>query len=137
MHHRRGVLALALAGLAGRSFAPPALAQPALAQPAWPERPVRVVVPYAPGGGADVVARTLWGRLGELWGQSFIIENRHHRKSMRGYYRFLRRAGLRPGIVRSLLLDAYATGSAAKFHYGTPKPAIVDRVDAARSAGEL
>ncbi len=76
MHHRRGVLALALAGLAGRSFAPPALAQPALAQPAWPERPVRVVVPYAPGGGADVVARTLWGRLGELWGQSFIIENR-------------------------------------------------------------
>lgn len=67
----------------------------------------------------------------------FIIENRHHRKSMRGYYRFLRRAGLRPGIVRSLLLDAYATGSAAKFHYGTPKPAIVDRVDAARSAGEL
>lgn len=67
----------------------------------------------------------------------FIIENRYHRKSMRRNYRFLRRAGLSAGIVRSLLLDTYATGSAAKFHYGTPKPAIVDRVDAARSAGEL
>lgn len=67
----------------------------------------------------------------------FIVENRYHRKSMRRNYRFLRRAGLSAGIVRSLLLDAYATGSAAGFHYGTPKPALVDRIDAARSAGEL
>ncbi len=66
MLNRRRMGALALAGLA----------TPALAQPAWPDKPVRVVVPYAPGGGADVVARTLWGRLGELLGQTFIIENR-------------------------------------------------------------
>lgn len=56
---------------------------------------------------------------------------------VRRNYRFLRRAGLSAGIVRSLLLDAYATGSSAGFHYDTPKPAIVDRVDAARSAGQL
>jgi hypothetical protein len=67
----------------------------------------------------------------------FIVENRYHRKSMRRNYRFLRRAGMSAAIVRSLLLDAYATGAASKFHWDSPKPALVDRVDAARSAGEL
>lgn len=42
----------------------------------WPQRPVRVVVPYAPGGGADVIARALFGRVSELLGQNFVIENR-------------------------------------------------------------
>ena len=39
------------------------LAAPALAQSAWPERPVRVVVPYPPGGGLDALARALADRL--------------------------------------------------------------------------
>lgn len=42
----------------------------------WPDRPVRVVVPYAPGGGADTVARLLFTRLAERTGQPFVIENR-------------------------------------------------------------
>ncbi|QCK88135.1 tripartite tricarboxylate transporter substrate binding protein [Phreatobacter aquaticus] len=51
------------------------LAAPALAQ-AWPARPVRVVVPYSAGGGADTVSRILFQRLSEELGQSFFIENR-------------------------------------------------------------
>lgn len=43
---------------------------------AYPSRPVRVIVPYSPGGGTDVVTRTLVQRLSETTGQSFIVENR-------------------------------------------------------------
>lgn len=43
---------------------------------AFPERPVRVVVPYAPGGSVDTVARTLGQKLAETWGQSVVVENR-------------------------------------------------------------
>ncbi len=46
------------------------------AQGAYPDHPVRVLVPYPPGGGADTVARILFTRLGEHWGQSFVIDNR-------------------------------------------------------------
>jgi tripartite-type tricarboxylate transporter receptor subunit TctC len=46
------------------------------AQASWPERPVRVMVPYPPAGGADTTARILYARLSEDLGQSFAIENR-------------------------------------------------------------
>ncbi len=42
----------------------------------YPDHPVRVLVPYPPGGGADTVARILFTKLGESWGQQFIIDNR-------------------------------------------------------------
>jgi tripartite-type tricarboxylate transporter receptor subunit TctC len=48
----------------------------AAAQNKYPERPVRIVVPYAPGGSVDTVARALGQKLGETWGQSVIVENR-------------------------------------------------------------
>jgi tripartite-type tricarboxylate transporter receptor subunit TctC len=50
-------------------------AAPAAAQN-WPARPVRVVVPYAPGGGADIVARMLAQKLSEQTGGTFVIDNR-------------------------------------------------------------
>ncbi len=46
------------------------------AQTAWPERPVRVIVPYPPAGGADTTARIIFARLSEDFGQQFAIENR-------------------------------------------------------------
>lgn len=64
---RRSAIAAAAAGL----FAP-ALVR---AQ-TYPARPVRVVVPYSAGGGADTVSRILFQKLGAQLGTSFVIENR-------------------------------------------------------------
>lgn len=42
----------------------------------WPEKPIRLIVPYAPGGGADVVARPLAHRLNERLGKQVLVDNR-------------------------------------------------------------
>lgn len=42
----------------------------------FPEKPVRFVVPFPPGGGTDALARILAGKLTEYWGQQIIIDNR-------------------------------------------------------------
>ena len=42
----------------------------------WPEKTVRIVVPFTPGGGTDVFARILGQRLSEVYGQQFIVDNR-------------------------------------------------------------
>ena len=42
----------------------------------YPDKPVRIIVPYAPGGGADTAARAIAQRLTEVFGQSFIVENK-------------------------------------------------------------
>lgn len=42
----------------------------------WPERPVRMVVPWGPGGGTDIVARQFSARLTEMYGQQFPVDNR-------------------------------------------------------------
>ncbi|MGK7865765.1 Bug family tripartite tricarboxylate transporter substrate binding protein [Falsiroseomonas sp. E2-1-a20] len=52
------------------------LAAPALAQAPWPARPVRVVVPFTPGGATDGMARVTAAKLQEKLGQPFVVENR-------------------------------------------------------------
>ena len=49
--------------------------RPALAAD-WPTKPIRFIVPYAPGGGADAVARILGRRVGDSLGQSILVENK-------------------------------------------------------------
>src|ERR1700694_3788259 len=43
---------------------------------AWPQKSVRFIVPFPPGGATDIAARLLGERLAELWSQSVVIENR-------------------------------------------------------------
>src|SRR6476619_2467109 len=67
MIHRRTLL---LAGL------PVLVACPALAQPGWPDRAIRIVVPFAAGSFTDIAARLLATELTEQLGQSVVVENR-------------------------------------------------------------
>jgi tripartite-type tricarboxylate transporter receptor subunit TctC len=60
--------------LAGMAAAP--FVRSASAQAAWPNRPVQVMVPYPPAGGADTTARILYAKIGTILGQQFVIENR-------------------------------------------------------------
>ena len=48
----------------------------AVAAAGYPDRPVRLIVPFAPGGSTDVLARVLGQKLGEKLGQPFLIDNR-------------------------------------------------------------
>ncbi len=69
--NRRSVLSGALAAAAA-----PVFARSTSAQAAYPARPVKVVIPYPPAGGADTVGRILFNKLGEMWGAQFVIDNR-------------------------------------------------------------
>src|ERR1700681_785238 len=68
MMRRLFVLALTFA-IAGSAAA-------AQAQPAWPTKPIKILVGYAPGGSTDVTARILGEALSERLGQPVIVENR-------------------------------------------------------------
>jgi tripartite-type tricarboxylate transporter receptor subunit TctC len=97
---RRDILSLAAAGLAAPSVA---RAQGA----AWPERPLRLVVPWPPGGGTDIIARVFTPKLGEVLGKPVVIENRGGASGSVGASEAARAAP--DGYTWMLALDSEAT----------------------------
>jgi tripartite-type tricarboxylate transporter receptor subunit TctC len=61
------IATMALAGLA---------AAPTIAKADYPDRPIRIIVPYTPGGTVDLLARMIGPKLTEAWGQPVVIDNR-------------------------------------------------------------
>src|SRR6201990_2801387 len=62
-------------GVAAAVAAPAILSSRAMSAD-WPGKPVRVVVPFTPGGSTDITARLVSNRLQEVWGQSVVVENK-------------------------------------------------------------
>jgi len=80
------------------------------AQAAWPNHPIRLIVPYAPGGGTDIVARAIAAKLSTRLGQPIVIDNKSGAGGAIGF-----EAGLKApadGYTLLFVTSAYATNAA-------------------------
>ncbi len=68
-----------LLGMAALATVPAVLLSaftPALAQPSWPDKPIRFITPYPPGGSSDIITRFIGDRVSKALGQPVIVENK-------------------------------------------------------------
>lgn len=107
----RILLAVALASASGC----------ALAQNAYPTKPVRLIVPFAPGGGTDVVARLLAQKLTEAFGQNVIVDNRAGGGGTMGVETTVRATP--DGYTTIIMSGSYATNAAI---YQLPYDPVAD-----------
>ena len=120
------------------------------AQEAWPSRTIKIIAPVAPGGGVDLVARTMGDRLGEALGQAFIVENQSGgggliasqavtRAAPDGYtlmVGYVGTHGTNPA-VRKLPYDAVKGFTAIGMVGGTPNVLVVSPETPVKSVKEL
>jgi tripartite-type tricarboxylate transporter receptor subunit TctC len=85
------------------------LGAPAIGAQAYPSRPVRIVVPFAPSGGVDLIARLMGENLGARWSQPVIIDNRAGGNSVIG-----------TDVVAKAPADGYTLLSTASVHSAMP-----------------
>jgi len=146
---------VAVAGLAGLVLAGAATAASGAssddAAANYPNRPVRLVVPFPPGGGTDILARPLAQRLSERWGQPVVIENRAGaggnigtdnvaRSPADGYSLVLGTVGthaINQSLYEHLPYDATRDFSAITIVANTPNILVVNPSLPVKSVGEL
>ncbi len=109
----RRIMKLAGAALAGLLATLPASAQSAADK--YPEKPIRIIVPFAPGGSVDTLGRLLAQRMHENWGQTVVVENRPGAANMIG-----------TGAVATAAPDGYTLLIAVSTH--ATNPALQARV---------
>ena len=123
----------------------------ALGESAWPTKPIRMIVPFAPGGASDFAARLLAPRLGEVLGQQVIVDNRAGasgnigmelaaRSPPDGHTLFLGNIGtiaINPAVFRDLAVDPQKDLVAVTLVAETPSILVAHPGVAAGSALDL
>ena len=117
---------------------------------AYPDKPVRMVVPFPPGGGTDVVARAIALKLTEQWGQSVVVDNRPGAASMVGTEMLARAVPdgytlgfvsmshtINPSIYKKLPFDPIADFSPVALAATAPNVLVVNPGVGAKSVAEL
>ena len=117
---------------------------------AYPDKPVRMVVPFPPGGGTDVVARAIALKLTEQWGQSVVVDNRPGAASMVGTEMLARAVPdgytlgfvsmshtINPSIHKKLPFDPIADFSPVVLAATAPNVLVVNPGVGAKSVAEL
>jgi len=117
---------------------------------AYPDKPVRMVVPFPPGGGTDVVARAIALKLTEQWSQSVVVDNRPGAASMVGTEMLARAVPdgytlgfvsmshtINPSIYKKLPFDPIADFSPVALAATAPNVLVVNPGVGAKSVAEL
>jgi len=99
-----------------------AVCGPVIAQQAYPGRPIRLIVPYPPGGGTTVMARLMGQKLIESWGQQVIVDNRPGGDTIIGTEAFVKS----PADGYTILLAASAHVIVPLLHRDVPFDALKD-----------
>ncbi|WP_051237158.1 Bug family tripartite tricarboxylate transporter substrate binding protein [Ottowia thiooxydans] len=119
---RRQMLSIS-AGLGGALLAS---AEPALAQDTYPSRPIRLIVPFAPGGGTDVVARVVAQEMAAVLGTSVIVDNKAGANGIVGTLQGLRSAP--DGYTLIFTIEATMAMNPSLYKAATYKPADFDAI---------
>jgi tripartite-type tricarboxylate transporter receptor subunit TctC len=123
----------------------------AFAQVPYPNKPIRMIVPFAPGGASDFVARIVTPKLGDALGQQIIVDNRAGasgnigleaaaRAAPDGYTIFLGNIGtiaINPGVFRNMPVDTQKDFIAVTLVAEVPSVLVVNPGVAANTVAEL